>query len=56
MKSRHQRFLLYFVFIFAINLLMNFVISDAVNVLTAFFVALGVSLGIVYLSPYLVKR
>lgn len=56
MKSRHKRFLIYFLFIFAINLMMNFVIKDAVNVLTAFSVALGVSLGIVYLSPYLVKR
>ncbi|WP_301110293.1 hypothetical protein [Sporosarcina sp.] len=56
MKKRHIRFLLYFVFIFSINLMTNFVFKDAINVLTAFSIALGVSAGIVYLSPYLIKR
>lgn len=51
MRQSFFRFLKLFLLFFTINILTNFYFKSTLNILTAFSVALGVSLGIVYLSP-----
>ena len=56
MGKRTRTFLNYFSVLFIINLLVNFFFKDNIHLVTAFSVALGFSLGVVYLPSYLSKR
>lgn len=56
MRKRHTKFLKYFLILFVLCILSNIIFKDNLNVLTAFSVALGVSLGIAYLSPYFIEE
>lgn len=56
MKSRLYRFVTYFSTFFIAGVCVNALFKEDLNLLTAFSVALGVSFGLVYFSPYLFKK
>lgn len=49
--ERLRKTLYYFLFFLTVNLLGDYFFKDELNLTTAFSVAIGVSIGIVYLGP-----
>ncbi|WP_368658511.1 hypothetical protein AB3Z07_03425 [Metabacillus halosaccharovorans] len=56
MKRILYKSLAYFLGFFICNLIINAIFKPSLNVLTAFSVALGTSLGIAFVEHYIAKR
>lgn len=56
LENRLLKFSIYFTVIFVGNIFINAMTKDHLNLVTAFSVALGVSWGFIYFSPYLYRK